>query len=121
MRERVRNVLPYALVILLGLSCVLTIGLPAVGTQRLGWLTGAILESDLEANYNAQPEFTLAPVDATQVARLQATDEAVLQLTAQPGTLATVSVGLVTPGGTPVAQVTHTATPSPTPTRTNTP
>ena len=98
MRERVRSALPYALIILLGLSCVLAIVLTAVGTQRLGWWPGAKLESDLEANYNAQPEFTLAPVDATQDARLQATDEAVLRRTAQPGTLATVSVGLVTPG-----------------------
>ncbi|HJW83092.1 MAG TPA: hypothetical protein VJ754_02195, partial [Anaerolineae bacterium] len=118
MRERAQSALPYVVVILLGLSCVLVIVLSAVGTQRLGWWPGAQLQSDLEADYNLQPEFTLAPVDATQVALLQATDEAGLQLTAQPGTLATVSVGLSTPGGTPVAQVTRTPTPSPTATPT---
>lgn len=121
MRERLRAALPYALIILIGMSCVVVIALTAVGSLRTGWLADANMQSKLAADYNIQPTFTLVAVDATRIARLRATDEAALQGTPNLTTLATVAIGQVTPGGTHVAQVTHTPTPSATPTPTFTP
>jgi len=123
-RERVRSELPYVLFILAGLVCIVLIALSAVGRQGIGW-AGADLQSDLRADYNVQPQDTLPPVDATRLAQFQATDEAALTITPDPGVIVTVPVVQITPGPTIIAQVTptptSTATGSPTPTQTPAP
>ncbi len=115
-RERIRSELAYLLFILAGLACITIIAVSAVGRQGLGWLVGADLQSELRADYNLQPEDTLLPVDATRVAQIQATDEAGLAITPNPGTVVTVPVGQTTPGATLIAGI----SPTPTPTRTAT-
>lgn len=113
-RERARRSLPYALLILVGLICIVSIALFNVGRQDSGWLFGADLNSTLRADYNITPEFTLQAVDPTRLAELKATDEAALTQT--PGVVATVPVGRITPGSTIIARVTETPTRTPTPT-----
>ncbi|HEY4689530.1 MAG TPA: hypothetical protein VIK33_09475 [Anaerolineae bacterium] len=118
--ERIRNSLPYALLLLAGLACIVLIALSAVGRQGIGWLLGQNLQSELEANYNEQITLTIPAVDATRIAELQATDEAGLLITPGPGTIVTVPPGQFTPGPTVIALITDTPTPTPTPRPTNT-
>ena len=126
-RERIKGSLPYALLILAGLACIVLIALSAVGRQGIGWLVGSGLQSQLEANYNIQITSTQPAVDPTLIAKLKATDDAVLTRTPESTGVVTVPAGRTTPGPTVVARVTDTPTPAPTatftptPTRTSTP
>lgn len=127
LRKRILGSLPYALLILAGLACIVLIALSAVGRQGIGWLTGSGLQSQLEANYNIQITVTQPAVNPTLIAKLKATDDAALTRTPESTGVVTVPAGRTTPGPTVVARVTDTPTPAPTatftptPTRTSTP
>ena len=119
-REPIAARLPYVLMILAGLACIVLIALSSVGQQGIGWLPiPGGLRPTSAADYNVQVSVTLPPVDPERLASLLATDEPGLRITPQPGTIVTVPPAQFTPGPTLVAQV--TATPTPMATRTPTP